>query len=228
MSSQRSPICVALDFPDVARTLEVARATEASVGVFKIGLTSIYGAGTELVSELKSSRPVFVDAKLHDIPAQVEGATSAIDALGARYVTVHAGGGYDMVKAAVAAAGQNLRVLAVTVLTSLDDAELNRLGHPLGSRDAVVLLAERALDAGAHGLVCSPLEVASLRQRFGAGPELVVPGIRPPGSDAGDQRRVLGPRAALDAGADLLVVGRPITAAPDPSRAAAEMLHSLT
>jgi len=228
MSSQRSPICVALDFPDVARTLEVARATEASVGVFKVGLTSIYGAGTELVSELKSSRPVFVDAKLHDIPAQVEGATCAVAALGARYVTVHAGGGYDMVKAAVAAAGQNLRVLAVTVLTSLDDAELNRLGHSLGSGDAVVRLAERALDAGAHGLVCSPLEVASLRQRFGAGPELVVPGIRPLGSDADDQRRVLGPRAALDAGADLLVVGRPITAAPDPSRAAAEMLHSLT
>lgn len=228
MSSQRSPICVALDFPDVARTLEVARATEASVGVFKVGLTSIYGAGTELVSELKSSRPVFVDAKLHDIPAQVEGATCAVAELGARYVTVHAGGGYDMVKAAVAAAGQNLRVLAVTVLTSLDDAELNRLGHPLGSGDAVVRLAERALDAGAHGLVCSPLEVASLRQRFGADPELVVPGIRPPGSDTGDQRRVLGPRAALDAGADLLVVGRPITAAPDPSRAAAEMLHSLT
>lgn len=228
MGPQPSPICVALDFADAARTLEVARAVEASVGVFKVGLTTIYGAGAELVSELKSSRPVFVDAKLHDIPAQVEGATSAVAALGARYVTVHAGGGYDMIKAAVAAAGPDLRVLAVTVLTSLDDAELNRLGHSLGSNDTVMRLGERALDAGAHGLVCSPLEVASLRQQFGADPELVVPGIRPQGSDAGDQRRVLGPRAALDAGADLLVVGRPITAAPDPSSAAAELLASLT
>jgi orotidine-5'-phosphate decarboxylase len=226
--SSRNPVCVALDFATADQIRSVASAVKDSVGVFKLGLTAIYGAGTELVGELGAARPVFVDAKLHDIPAQVAGATAAIGDLGAHYVTAHAAGGFDMVKAAVGAAGASMKVLAVTVLTSLDDAELEHLGMS-GPAGAVVLrLADRALDAGAHGLVCSPLEVVALRARFGDAPELVVPGIRPAGSSSDDQRRTLGARAAMDAGADLLVVGRPITAATDPGRAARAILEEAT
>jgi orotidine-5'-phosphate decarboxylase len=227
-SSARNPVCVALDFADAGEIRTMARAVEDSVGVYKVGLTAIYGAGTDLVGELSAARPVFLDAKLHDIPAQVAGATGAVANLGARYVTVHAAGGFDMVKAAVGAAGESLKVLAVTVLTSLDDAELEQLGMTGPTGTAVLRLAERALDAGAHGLVCSPLEVAAMRRRFGDDPELVVPGIRTTGSSPDDQRRTLGPRAAMDAGADLLVVGRPITAAGDPARAAKDILEEAT
>ncbi len=227
MRATPNPICVALDFVDAERVRRVAGAVASSVGMYKVGLTTLYGAGTELVGELGRVRPVFVDAKLHDIPAQVEGATASITGLGARYVTVHAAGGFDMVKAAVGAAGSDLRVLAVTILTSLDDAELAQLGLAGPAVDAVLRLAERALEAGADGLVCSPLELAAVRARFGSAPELVVPGIRPAASKTDDQRRTLDPRAALDAGADLLVIGRPITSAPDPKAAAAGILASL-
>lgn len=223
-----SPVCVALDFADAGEIRSVARAVRDSVGVYKVGLTAIYGAGTDLVGELSAGHPVFVDAKLHDIPVQVAGATGAIANLGARYVTVHAAGGFDMVKAAVGAASETLKVLAVTVLTSLDDAELEQLGMTGSAGAAAMRLAERALDAGAHGLVCSPLEVAAMRRRFGDDPELVVPGIRPAGSGPDDQRRTLGPREAMVGGADLLVVGRPITAASDPARAAREILEEAT
>ena len=226
MSHTTNPICVALDFPDAATVRATAEAVAPHVGVFKVGLTTLYGAGTDVVGDLATDRPVFVDAKLHDIPAQVEGAMTSIAKLGASFVTVHAAGGFDMVKAAAGAAGDALRVLAVTILTSLDDAELERLG--LGTtEDAVLRLAERALDAGAHGLVCSPLELDGVRRRFGETPDLVVPGIRPAGSGSDDQRRTLGPREALDAGATLLVVGRPITTARDPAAAARRMLESL-
>jgi orotidine-5'-phosphate decarboxylase len=223
--SPRNPVCVALDFAEAGELRSVARAVTDSVGVYKLGLTAIYGAGTDLVGELGAARPVFVDAKLHDIPAQVAGATAAIGNLDARYVTVHAAGGFDMVKAAVGAAGDSMKVLAVTVLTSLDDAELEQVGMSGPAGAAVLRLAERALDAGAHGLVCSPLEIAAMRARFGDAPELVVPGIRPTGSSSDDQRRTLGPHEAMDAGADLLVVGRPIIAASDPARAARAILE---
>lgn len=227
MSTRTNPICVALDFSDESSLRSAAAAVAEFVGVFKVGLTALYGAGMDAVVDLAKVRPVFVDAKLHDIPAQVEGAMTSIARLGASYVTVHAAGGYDMVKAAVGAADESLRVLAVTVLTSLDDSELERLGLGTPTEDAVLRLADRALDAGAHGLVCSPLELASVRRRFGDSPDLVVPGIRPAGAGTDDQRRTLGPREALDAGATLLVVGRPITAANDPAASARQMLESL-
>ena len=221
-----NPICVALDFADESRVRSTAEAVAPFAGVFKVGLTALYGAGTYLVDELAKVRPVFVDAKLHDIPAQVEGAMASIGELGASYVTVHATGGFDMVKAAVGAAPEDLEVLAVTVLTSLDESELDRLGFTGTAQDAVLRLAERALDAGAHGLVCSPLELQALRRRFGDGPKLVVPGIRTAGAGADDQRRTLGPREALHAGATLLVVGRPITGADDPAAAARRILET--
>ena len=227
-----NPICVALDGRDTSLIWSVVGATVPHVGMFKIGLTMFTSAGPDLVEELAVRKPLFLDLKFHDIPAQVEGAVAAVAALGAEYTTVHATGGTDMIKAATAAAGDDLRILAVTVLTSLDDADLGAIGMGGTATDAVLRLADIALGAGADGLVCSPLEVASLRARFGSrsdgGPLLVVPGIRPAGSDPGDQRRTLGPRETLEAGADVLVIGRPITAAPDPGEAAAAVLADLS
>lgn len=218
----RNRLCVALDAREHGDINHLAAAVEDYVGIFKIGLTAFAGNGAGLVRPLAARRPVFLDLKLHDIPAQIEGAVAAVATTGATYLTVHAAGGTEMVKAAVAAAG-DVVVLAVTVLTSLAQPDLDAVGIRGPAGDAVVRLAALALDAGVGGLVCSPHEVGLLRREFGADPVLVVPGIRPEGSDDGDQRRTSSARAALDAGADVLVVGRPITAAPDP-RAAARAL----
>lgn len=218
-----NPICLALDSRDPDKVAMLAAATEEHVGMFKIGLTAYVSFGSYLTSSLAARRPVFLDLKLHDIPNQVAGAIRSVGATGASLVTVHASGGSEMVAAAADAAG-DLTILAVTILTSLDDAALSEIGIGGPTEKAVLGLAELALDAGAHGLVCSPLEVEAIRAHFGpsseGGPLLVVPGIRPAGSAAGDQRRTMAPREALSAGADVLVVGRPITGADDPGAAA--------
>ena len=225
------PLCVALDGHDPSSLTELASAVAPHVGVLKVGLTSFAAGGVDLVGELAELRPVFLDLKLHDIPAQVEGAVREVVRSGAALTTVHAAGGADMIKAAVAAAGDDLAIVAVTVLTSLDTPALSRLGFGGDVGATVRTLAAVALDAGADGLVCSPLEVGDLRDRYGAaaqdGPLLVVPGIRPEGSGSEDQRRTLGPGDALAAGADLLVVGRPITSAPDPAAAAEQIAAEL-
>ena len=178
--------------------------------------------------DMTALSPVFLDLKLHDIPAQVAGAVSSARELEVAYTTVHATGGEDMLRAAADAAEDNLMVLAVTVLTSLSPDDLASVGVVDAPADQVLRLTELALNSGVKGLVCSPLEVASVRARFGSaaggGPFLVVPGIRRAGSSTDDQKRTLGPREAFDAGADLIVVGRPITAAPDPARAAREII----
>ena len=219
-----NPICVALDFDDPERVRAVAAATSDYVGVFKIGLTAYVAGGPAIVRDLAGRHPVFLDLKFHDIPAQVSGAVRAASASGALYTTVHAAGGPAMIAAAVEAAGHSLTVLAVTVLTSLDDHALDSIGMAGPSGDAVLRLAGLALAAGADGLVCSPREVTAVRHEFGArrdgGPLLVVPGIRAAGEAQGDQRRTLSAPEALAAGADLIVVGRPITAASDPAAAA--------
>jgi orotidine-5'-phosphate decarboxylase len=219
-----NPICVALDFDDPARVRDVAAATSDHVGIFKVGLTAYTAGGPGLVRELTSKHPVFLDLKFHDIPAQVRGAVRGAAATGALYTTVHASGGPAMIAASVDAAGSSVTVLAVTVLTSLDDSSLDAIGMRAPAADAVVRLARLALAAGAHGLVCSPREVAALRDEFGprtdGGPLLVVPGIRAPGEAQGDQKRTMSAPEALAAGADVIVVGRPITAAPDPAEAA--------
>lgn len=225
-----NPVCVALDLPDADAIRQMAGVVEEEVGVFKIGLTAFAGAGPSLVAELGARRPVFVDLKLHDIPAQVSGAVSAIAAGGASYATVHASGGPDMVRAAVDSA-DGLTILAVTVLTSLDSAQLQRIGFSGNAQSIVLRLAEESLQAGAPGLVCSPLEITSLRQEFGdrtnGGPLLVVPGIRSKGAARDDQRRTLSAREAIDAGADMIVIGRPITAADDPVAAARAIQEEL-
>lgn len=226
-----NPICVPLDFADRGRVVATAGAVAPHVGMLKIGLTTFIADGRGLVEELSSLRPVFLDLKLHDIPMQVEGAMTAVAATGAAYTTVHALGGADMVRAAVDASGETV-VLAVTILTSIDGPDLERAGIDGTPEDAVLRLATVALEAGAPGLVCSPLEVAAIRRRFGGhdvgGPLLVVPGIRAATAATDDQRRTLGAREAIAAGADVIVVGRPITGAADPARAASQLSQEVS
>ena len=219
-----NPVCVALDTPDYARVERLAFITEPHAGMFKVGLMAFAANGPGIVRRLARMRPVFLDLKLHDIPAQVEGAVGAVADFGASYLTVHASGGPEMMRSAVEAADETVNILAVTVLTSLDDRVLGLTGVNSSAQSQVLRMAELALGAGVRGLVCSPLEIAGVRERFGAaatgGPVLFVPGIRPRGSHAADQRRTMGPREAVEAGADVIVVGRPITGAPDPAEAA--------
>ena len=226
-----NPLCVALDFDDAHECRRLAAATEDHVGAFKVGLTAFAAAGGALVAELAERRAVFCDLKLHDIPAQVAGAVRGVAAHGAALVSVHASGGADMVRAAVDAAGDAVEVVAVTVLTSLDESGLASIGVDGPVHEHVVGLAELALDAGARALVCSPLEVARLRRRFGdragGGPLLVVPGIRPAGAGVDDQRRTATPSAARSSGADLVVVGRAITGTRDPAAAARRIAGEL-
>ena len=237
------PLCIALDGRDRARIEHLATVTAPHVGMYKVGLTTFTALGQEFVESLVQNRPVFLDLKLHDIPAQVEGAVRAVADLGVELTTVHAAGGRAMLEAAVAAAETRVNIVAVTVLTSLDDDDLAEVGLEGGARSAVLRLARLALECGVDGLVCSPLEVAALRSEFGprddGGPLLVVPGIRPLVGDAAsakaadrvvahdDQRRTMTPEQAMEAGADIIVVGRPITHALDPGSAAATIARSV-
>ena len=165
-----SPLCVALDSGTRSRLLEVVELTSPYAGMFKVGVTSFVRFGADFVTELARDKPVFLDLKLHDIPAQVAGATEAAGAAGASFVTVHAAGGSYMVAEAAKAPGRSLTVLAVTVLTSLGASELAASGVSGSLRDQTIRLAETALESGAGGLVCSALEVPALRARFGAEP----------------------------------------------------------
>ena len=219
-----APVAVALDRPDLTGALDLAQAVGPHVAVVKVGLELFVAAGPEAVDAVAvaAGRPVFLDLKLADIPATVAGAAAAAARTRPALLTVHALAGEAAVAAAVQAAPDVL-VTAVTVLTSLDGAVLDRLGVAGPPRDAVRRLAVLAVGAGARALVCSPQEVGALRAEVGADVALVVPGVRPAGAVAGDQARTATPEAALADGADLLVVGRPVTAAPDPAAAAARL-----
>lgn len=232
MPDGRDRIVVALDAADRAALLATARALAPHVGVLKVGLEAFVSEGPGLVREVASAgRPVFLDLKLHDIPNTVAGAARAAARSGAAILTVHASGGVEMMRAAVAAAREGAdasgvaapRVIGVTVLTSLDAAALASVGFSGAPREAALRLALLAREAGLDGVVCSPEEVAGIRRACGEGFLLVVPGIRPAGSAKGDQSRVATPFAAARDGADLLVVGRPITRAADPAAAAASI-----
>ena len=211
-------IFVALDVP----TLAEARALVARLGdepaALKVGLELFAAAGPDAVRAL-AGRDVFLDLKLHDIPETARRAAAAAAAHGARFLTVHAAGGRDMVRAAVEGAGPSCAVLAVTVLTSLERSDLHADGHELAVADLVLRRAELAVAAGAAGVVASPREAAALRSRLGPGALIVTPGIRPAGAAAGDQKRVETPAAAIAAGASAIVVGRPIRDAADPRAA---------
>jgi len=215
-------IIVALDTDSPEAALASVSSLSGEVGMFKVGMELFPRGGPELVRRIREAGyDVFLDLKFHDIPNTVAGAVRSAVALGVKFATVHASGGKAMlVAAADAARGTGTTILAVTVLTSLDDADLATVGFSLGAADAVLRLADLAVSSGVGGIVCSAKEVAAVRARVGEGVALVTPGVRMPGGEAGDQKRVVSPADAARLGADYLVVGRPITRAADPPAAA--------
>jgi orotidine-5'-phosphate decarboxylase len=226
-SHSAAPVAVALDAPDLETAAAWADAVTPYVSTVKVGLELYCRYGPDVVATVRGGSGVdlFLDLKLHDIPATVAGAVQAVSMLRPRYLTVHAVGGAAMIRAAAEAA--DTCIAAVTVLTSLGEADLDALGLAGPSLDAARRLSVLAVGAGARALVCSPHEVAAVRAEVGADITLITPGVRPAGAAAQDQARVATPRAALDAGADLLVIGRPITAARDPGAAAQSLAREL-
>lgn len=222
-----SPIFVALDTPELDRAFALAHAVRDHAGGVKLGLEFYCAHGPDGVARIADlGLPVFLDLKFHDIPNTVAKAVAAIAPLAPAVLTVHASGGLAMLAAAKTAAPAATKVVGVTVLTSLDDADLAAVGiaDPLESQ--VSRLARLSHAAGLDGIVCSGVEVGTARTKWPAG-FFVVPGVRPAGGDDADQKRVVTPRQALDEGASILVIGRPITAAADPARAIAEIAESL-
>ena len=226
--SKPAPVAVALDAPDLETAARWAALVTPHVSTVKIGLELYLRYGPDVVASVRgaSGVSVFLDLKLHDIPATVAGASRAVARLRPDVLTVHAAGGPDVVRAAVEAAPATM-VAAVTVLTSLSDDDLDQVGMAGPVSDAVIRLAALSVEAGARGLVCSPCEVAAVRAEVGPDVTLITPGVRPAGAASNDQARIATPEDAVRAGADLLVIGRPITAAPDPGAAAAAIAASL-
>jgi len=226
-------IIVALDTDSPEAALAAVSALAGEVGLFKVGMELFPRGGPELIERIRATgAEVFLDLKFHDIPNTVAGAVRSAVALGVKFATVHASGGKAMLAAAsAAAAGSGTTLLAVTVLTSLDDADLSSVGFALRAAEAVDRLAGLAVDAGIGGIVCSAREVAAVRARVGKEVVLVTPGVRLPEDSVGDQKRVVTPFEAVRAGANYIVVGRPITKASDPVAAArkfaAEMRRTL-
>jgi orotidine-5'-phosphate decarboxylase len=224
-------LIVALDFPDARAALALVDQLEGAARWFKIGPELYIAEGNSLVAELqRRGFSIFLDLKLHDIPNTVAGAVRSAARLGVDMLTIHAGGGPAMLAAAVEAAGKSEAapaLLGVTVLTSMDRAQLAATGVSGSATEQVERLATMAWACGVQGFVCSPVEVAGLRSSLGSEPLLVIPGIRPEGAAIGDQRRVATPGAAIAAGASYLVVGRPIITATDPGGAARAILAEM-
>jgi len=227
-----NPIFVALDTPDLARALTLSRAVMDHVGGLKVGLEFYTACGPDGVKRIvELGLPVFVDVKFHDIPNTVAAASRELARLGAKIFNIHASGGDVMMREAVAAAravDPTVKVIGVTVLTSIDDTLLNAVGQQGPAADQVVRLASLARQAGLDGVVCSAHEIAPLRKACGRDFLLAVPGIRPRGADLADQRRVMTPTETYAAGADILVIGRPITGAADPAAAARAIAAELS
>jgi orotidine-5'-phosphate decarboxylase len=224
-------IFVALDTPDLDKALAIARAAGPHAGGLKVGLEFIAAQGPEGIRAIVAlGRPVFADVKFHDIPNTVAGAAREIAKLGVSIFNIHASGGEAMMRAAKDAAASinpDMKIIAVTLLTSLDENDVAAVGYRGTAADQVVRLASLAQKSGLDGVVCSAHEIAAIRKECGGDFMLVVPGIRPAGADLADQRRVMTPREAADAGADILVIGRPITGATDPGEAARAIYESL-
>ena len=215
-----APIAVALDSREIEVLREWVAETRESVSTLKIGLETFYRVGAESIEIVRESGcDLFLDVKLHDIPNTVAGAAAALARYSPKYLTVHVSGGPEMVRAACTALPETF-VTAVTVLTSLDDQVLREVGISTPALDTVVRQAVSAVEAGARAIVCSPHEVARVRSEVGGDIVLITPGVRPAGSAPDDQKRVMTPVEALAAGADLLVIGRPITGAEDINSAA--------
>lgn len=225
----RAPVAVALDAPDLVTMTSWAEAVGPHVETLKIGLEVFCREGGIAVERARDVAPecrIFLDLKLHDIPATVAGAARAVARLAPDFLTVHAAGGSAMVRAA-AGALPDTRITAVTILTSLDEGDLASIGIAGPTDQAAVRLARLAVDAGARAIVCSPLEVRAIRDAVGPEVTVITPGVRPAGGANQDQARVTTPEEALAGGADLLVIGRPITGATDPGAAAAELAERL-
>jgi len=221
------PIFVAIDTPDLSRALEITQAVREYAGGVKLGLEFFSSNGPDGIRRIGAlGLPVFLDVKLHDIPNTVGKAVEALAPLEPAILTVHAAGGRAMLAAARAAAPPRTKIVAVTVLTSLDQGDLAEAGVNGSASDQVERLATLARASGVDGIVCSGVEVAAARAAWPTG-FLVVPGVRPAGADIADQKRVVTPAQALADGASVLVIGRPITGAPDPAQAVAEMAAAL-
>lgn len=212
MKKMTSPIILALDTDDLATARGWIESTRGSIDIYKVGLEFFLKHGSRGLKELRSDTEfeLFLDLKLHDIPNTVARAVSSIRELAPRFLTVHAAGGAAMVRVAAQTAPE-IAITGVTVLTSLDEGELSEMGIAQGSLSFAVSLAKLAVAAGARAIVCSPLEVAAIRAELGDGIELITPGVRPAGSEQGDQSRVMTPPQAIAAGANFLVIGRPIS-----------------
>lgn len=222
-----SPIYIAIDTPNLDKALAIATQVRRHVGGLKLGLEFFCANGHHGVHEMgKLGLPIFLDLKLHDIPNTVAKAVQALHVLEPAVITVHAAGGRAMLENAKAAAGLRTRVVAVTVLTSLDDSDLSDIGIGAKAQDQVARLADLARSAGCDGIVCSGEEVAAAKRAWHDG-YFVVPGVRPAGNAMGDQKRAVTPREALDRGASMLVIGRPITQATNPDQAARDIEATL-
>ena len=222
-TTPRDRLIVALDLPTVAAAEHMVARLGDAVSFYKIGMELTYGGGLGLAADLVTAgKSVFLDLKLHDIPNTVARATEQVAGMGATFLTVHA---YPQtMKAARGALGSSpLKILAVTVMTSYDDSDLAEAGYALGVKDLVARRARQAKDAGVHGLILSAEEAADMRALLGSEMLLVTPGIRPAGGEVADQKRVMTPARAIAAGANHLVIGRPVTQSPDP-RAAAQAI----
>jgi len=222
-----NPIFVAIDTPSMERALSLAEQVRGNAGGVKLGLEFFSANGPQGVASIADlGLPVFLDVKLHDIPNTVAKAVEALAPLKPAVLTIHAAGGQAMLEAAKAAAAPETKVVAVTVLTSLDGEDLRSIGVSAEPQEQVERLAKLARSAGLDGIVCSGAEVAAAKAAWPDG-FFVVPGVRPPGGDVSDQKRVVTPRQALDDGASILVIGRPITGAGDPAAALSDIAATL-
>ncbi len=227
----RSPIILALDADEISKAADWINATKDSIDIYKVGLEFFLKFGASGIAELRKNGDfeIFLDLKLHDIPNTVANSVKSISQLKPKFLTVHASGGREMVSAA-ALADPSIAITAVTILTSLSDEELGELGFASNAEQSAVALAKIAVTAGARAIVCSPFEAGAIRSAVGAGVTLITPGVRPVGSAAGDQKRVMTPAQAIEAGANYLVIGRPITGQPSldaMADAAAAILKSI-
>jgi len=227
-SGMRERLIVALDVSKAAEAQALVQRIGETAGIYKIGLQLFTAEGPSIVRDLVASgRRVFLDLKLHDIPNTVSHAVQAAVELGAYMLTVHASGGRAMLRAAAEAANGRLKILAVTVLTSLTDEDLQETGVSGRVTDQALRMAALAQTAGCHGIVSSPREAQAIRKALGEGFAIVTPGIRPAGSDSNDQQRIATPAMAIANGASHIVVGRPITHAADPAQAAAAIIAEM-
>ncbi|MBM3655550.1 MAG: orotidine-5'-phosphate decarboxylase [Actinobacteria bacterium] len=224
-----SRVILALDFNDIQSSRSMINQTREFIDIYKLGLEFYLANGKAAIRQIQkdfSGIEIFLDLKLHDIPNTVAGACKSLSDINPRFLTVHASGGAKMIRAA-AQAVPNVAITAVTILTSLDEQQMKAMGQNSSIKELTLQLARNAVSSGATAIVCSPLEASLLREELGKEITLITPGVRPAGSERDDQERVMTPKQAIAAGADFVVVGRPITKAINPMQAAEAITSSL-